>query len=511
MRSPLLWIALLIAGALFGACSQNIQPVLNDGTVTNALDYFWTNADLAKGLDYSLLQNKTTATHHISSTDGIEIHDATLNSMALVVHSNRDTVLVDSVGASSIFSLPAGYFFASKTISAGVPFGVNAILVNGQRIVAATDSGIYFSDNESEWVRASTIRATVLAQDSELNCYAAVGDRIYQSSDKGEAWALIGRPHPGIDITAIQCLSNGVVYLGYRMKFGVERVLVAQSTLTKPQILISTDSIRAIAVSKVDTNEQVVVAGTHWTLSIRNNRVLDSQFVYHTNALLFANGLFYAGCDNGATYVEAFGDSGWASLEGRQNSIVSLVWTGSNKVAAITDGGSILTYRSLQMTPIGSAGLNPRCACLRGTQVLIGTSAGIVPFDLPGNHFNTAIGPQDTQDSIGGLLLLLRSKLAANGSWPAGVVHGPGLGKGMAITGRVMDHPDRLDIDSTDGRVAQHFGEAFQIRYAAELPDGTMSLSLPLYLLVYYVKGTGPVLIEEYLGNTFQERAELIR
>jgi hypothetical protein len=130
-------------------------------------------------------------------------------------------------------------------------------------------------------------------------------------------------------------------------------------------------------------------------------------------------------------------------------------------------------------------------------------------IDLAAQRFARYIGPRSNPDSAGGLLLLLRNKLNG-GSWSAGVVRGPLLGSGVAITARVMDHPDKLLIDSTDGRVKRDYGEALQIRYAAELPDGSLSQAFPFYLLVYYAKGIGPVRIVVYLGNALQERAQLI-
>jgi hypothetical protein len=72
---------------------------------------------------------------------------------------------------------------------------------------------------------------------------------------------------------------------------------------------------------------------------------------------------------------------------------------------------------------------------------------------------------------------------------------GPGLGTGVSITGRVLDHVTTL-ID-TMGK----YGESYVIRYAHEDASGEIDATFPLFWKVYYTRSTGPVLIEEYLNS----------
>jgi len=511
MRCVLGYIALLVIGVLVGSCSQTIQPERPNSTIASSLDFFWTRGELTTGLDYRIERNGTTSEHLISSNDGINIHDAALNATSLVVHSSIDSVLLDSVGASSIFSLPQGYFFASKNTSAPTPFSVRALLVrqNG-RIIAATDSGIFYSDDEASWTKALSLRATVLAQDSGQNVYAGIDDKIYQSGNGGTTWTFVGTPHPGITISAIECLANGDFFVGYGSTFGVERFGAAQYMLAKLRTELMIDSVRAISAGMSRGREEVVVAESNWLWYVRNSKIVDSIRLYHGNSICVVDTMVYVGDESGRLYAGSFGDSlNFLKLPAPISSVILRPFIYPQHLIVATIGASVYEYVEGSTVKIDTGNINAASLQIRGEELLIGTPVGIRVIDLAAQRFVHYIGPRSNPDSVGGLLLLLRSKLTG-GSWPAGVIRGPLLGSGVAITARVMDHPDKLWIDSTNGRVKRDYGEALQVRYAAELPDGSLSQAFPLYLLIYYVKGVGPVLIEEYLGNVLQERAQLI-
>jgi hypothetical protein len=108
-----------------------------------------------------------------------------------------------------------------------------------------------------------------------------------------------------------------------------------------------------------------------------------------------------------------------------------------------------------------------------------------------------------------GLLTLLeRAHLSLGGSWHAGVIAGFGLGKGIEITGRVMDHVDTLLLPVIQQAVpATSYGETYMIRYSHE--PATDSVEFPIFWKVYYARNVGPVLIEEYLDSTASKTGKM--
>ena len=100
----------VLSSALLASCSQNVGvPPPATGT---ALDYIWSSAQLSNRVTYSVVRNGTGTNHVLSSSDDRHIRDAALNDeVTMVLHASEDSVLIDSIGTNSIFSLPSGYFF----------------------------------------------------------------------------------------------------------------------------------------------------------------------------------------------------------------------------------------------------------------------------------------------------------------------------------------------------------------------------------------------------------------
>ncbi|MDP4198495.1 MAG: hypothetical protein Q8922_00845 [Bacteroidota bacterium] len=116
-------------------------------------------------------------------------------------------------------------------------------------------------------------------------------------------------------------------------------------------------------------------------------------------------------------------------------------------------------------------------------------------FSLPaGYYFGDSAGRRP-----GDLKLLERTGLHDSGSWPAGLLQGPGLGAGITITAHILDHFDTLLVPAAIGPVASvSYGESYVIRYTHDDASGQMSPSFPIYWQVYFARSVGPVLIEEY-------------
>jgi hypothetical protein len=252
-------LALFALAIVIAGCSQTLAPQgVSDRSPT---DFFWTRAQLDSGLNYSMLRNSAYTVHPIYSRDGMHVEDGSINKQAFRILSLGDTISIDSLGANSLFSLPAGYYFGRDTT------------------------------------------------------YEATHDSTY---------------------------------------------IVRDST-----------------IAKIDTVGQK--ADTSWT-------------------------------------VHTFEDS--------------------TKVTTVT-----------------------------------------------------------TEEFAGSLNLLVQANLDSGASWNAGLLSGPGLGQGVQITARVLDHVTTL-IDST-----QTYGESYVIRYSHEDGAQMVAATLPLFWKVYYAKGVGPVLIQEFTGT----------
>jgi hypothetical protein len=105
---------LLLLAAIAASCSQSLPPTVVPSSAIPT-DFFWTTTQLDSGLDYYVIRQSVGADHPISSSDGIHVDDGSLNKTAFRMRSLGDTVAIDSIGTSSIFSLPQGFYFAGDT------------------------------------------------------------------------------------------------------------------------------------------------------------------------------------------------------------------------------------------------------------------------------------------------------------------------------------------------------------------------------------------------------------
>ena len=120
MKSILSVALLILSSTTFSACSETVGVPLP--AVGTAQDYFWPASALPSGFEYYFVRAGTRTSHLLTSSDGIHIRDAALgNAITMVVHSDPDSVLVDSMGTNSIFSLPSGYFFGRVSPADTVP------------------------------------------------------------------------------------------------------------------------------------------------------------------------------------------------------------------------------------------------------------------------------------------------------------------------------------------------------------------------------------------------------
>jgi hypothetical protein len=86
----------------------------------------------------------------------------------------------------------------------------------------------------------------------------------------------------------------------------------------------------------------------------------------------------------------------------------------------------------------------------------------------------------------------------------------------FAITAQVIDHVDTLHIPLYSHYADTVFGESYIVRYSRDSSNNLNYQSFPSYWLIYYTRGLGPVLIEEYNQDAsmmakVQNRAVLLK
>ena len=515
------WLLLSCLCVLTQSCMQTLTGPSSTGSVVNPQDYIWRSDSLAKGLDYYLIRQGVGSAHRVSSNDDIHIRDAALYGTAFVLHSSADSVVLDSIGVSSIFSLPAGYAFGGAPQTSIRYLGVNALLTIPGGILAATDSGIYFSDNETMWIRTSPLVVHMLVKDSSLNIFTAVGDSLVTSSNGGLNWSILESPHPGTRISALAC-SKVRLFVGYAAQgLGVD-LWSGGSYRTS---ISAAPPTTAIAVRDDSTGEEVIIAdqsgvGTYLVDTlVRKVPLTDVQHLYIDPA-----GVAYAGAASGGIYLRRAADSNWRLLPfSEQDTVADMVGHDVEGIFAVTNSGGVLGVILGNLDSVAATHATARALAVDvQNHILVGTDAGIVAVvntqPRPGR-----LGPNSTitTPTAGGLTILEREGMNApvqanirtdqptNFAWTGGTLLGPGLpDSGVRITARVMDHVDSIrNIPSiADSTKRYAYGDSYIIRYGFENADGSLFPSFPIYWLVYYARGIGPVWIQEYqlgYGNTY--------
>ncbi len=124
------------------SCSQPIDPPsASIGAPFQAQDFFWQGPNLQRGIDYNVIRNGAPQEHILTSQDNIHVYDAATNGVALKRTGTADSILIDSMGANSIFSLPAGYFFGKDSARGSLLLLYRPQMDSGKTWNAGTLSG----------------------------------------------------------------------------------------------------------------------------------------------------------------------------------------------------------------------------------------------------------------------------------------------------------------------------------------------------------------------------------
>ncbi len=281
-------------------------------------------------------------------------------------------------------------------------------------------------------------------------------------------------------------------------------------------------SVTALAVRDDSLGEEIVVADTSGIWSVADSNLLHHVALDNVRCLYIDSlGIAYAGTNGQGLFIRLSLFGAWQPVANSESdTIVAMAGHDVEGVFALTNTGRVVAVMNGQYQVIAPTGRIGRSLCVDGPiRILVGTDAGIATVSN-GQTLSDTIGPstQITVQTPGGLTILERQGMnaPASPSWLGGTLLGPGLGSGVPITARVMDHVDSLQhiASAADSSKLNAYGESFIIRYGHENTDGLLDLNFPLYWLVYYTRGIGPVLIEEYMLGagkpyTIDERATL--
>lgn len=482
-------------------CVQPLETVSERPAIGDLSQFYWQRVALAQGVHYTI-QGDTPEEHTLTSADGIHITDVSgYSTGTLVIRSNRDSVIVDSISTHTIFLLPPGFAFGSNPPPSALAINGLAELNTG-RLVVATNAGVYLSYDRSNWTHASGIRDTVraLAVDSAHDLlFAAAADSLMMSTTRGTTWSLLATPKPGSRILSLATRVDGGLYVGYAGSAGVDYM---DSVGSGFQLFVpSQRDVISIATADSASRHRVgVVTDELVTIYNDTGRTLLTSPSYNTSEIRALNSsqmLITAGAT--LTHIYLFTSSQLAVTISTGSEVLTAalmyqgkyVAGGSNGSIFSSDGGYSKTVTRLSV-PITSMIQS------RQSDVLVGTTDGLWSFN--GTTATRIAGPYADQpkDAAPGLLLLTRinNSLVRGDTWSGGNLYINALRTSVPITARVIDHVDTLYSSA----VKAWFGESFVVRYAFET-GGTIDPSLPVYWLVYYSKNAGPTIIEEYLSN----------
>jgi hypothetical protein len=174
--------------ASFCSCSQTLSVPANSSasSVATAQDFFWQNSDLSSdsGLDYNVVRNGTPSDHRLisangfSSPNGDEIEDRTLNTITLVVHSSVDSISIDSMGANSIFSLPAGFSIGTDSAPGSLLILITSKLDSGDTWYAGNLTGQELQQGVPVWGQVLDRDDSLIVTPARAGALSAFGESV---------------------------------------------------------------------------------------------------------------------------------------------------------------------------------------------------------------------------------------------------------------------------------------------------------------------------------------------
>lgn len=229
------------------------------------------------------------------------------------------TFLKQLLAYACLASLAIGMAEA-QWIQANGPYGVpvNAFVVTGTIVTAATDHGVWRSvDNGVSWSLVGLETEQVLSLSVAAGTlWAGTAKDLYRSNDNGVTWTSIQTGRSGEQYTAI-CVSGTAVFVGTR-RSGL--IVSSDGGSSWTEIMLNTEGrnitslavvgMRVFAVVRDSTGRVYTAAGLSklWQISDGGVTVMDVA------TLMVKDSVLYAGCTDGSVYRGGSAGNAWTAL-----------------------------------------------------------------------------------------------------------------------------------------------------------------------------------------------------
>lgn len=517
--TPALLTCGLAVGALaFSACRQPVEQV-QPPTITDVSSYFWTSSSPRTLFDTS---GKLTNTLSFSgSGSSLAVQD---NSITLQCQTLKDSVKASGFTTGSVIDLDYYSFFSAQDTQVSIPVRISAAVLVTGGYYAATDHGIWSHTSIWQQDNASISTINLFAYDATAKMlYAATlsGQVMQKSLATGSGtWSTLPVSPGPLNAMIVY---KGSLYVAQAGGIGVSLWSTASQTWYP---LTPSIGDEVTALFPYTGSYPILVGTVHGNVYMMSPSAGLSPAApalncnSRINCFLAFNGGVAAGTNIGL-YKSPHGSDAWTLINATApiRSIAQRVgkYNGSGKsdpdsLCFISSGG--IFWVDTSGNPVPATAIRTGLPAL-GFVFESGTVNSTVVTELSlcvrgamtyGNWISPTTDsiPSQHPESPGGLLLLRSDRTNDNDSWRAGTLVTHKNWQSYAITGRIREHLDSLHI--TNGSVTKSYPDVLVVRYAHELAGAIPQSDAIPYWVVYYAKGTGPVMFDKQEGGKLTRR-----
>ena len=499
-RFYLFWSLILVA---LSSCSQNITAPLTLPPVTNITQYFWSYNSAPIVLKDSS-GNQTVLTFS-DSAGLLRINDG--SSTSLLGSISDDSIYATNFTQGSIVDLDPNSYFSGLDTEKLVTSSPHAMIIwdNPKQPIVATGFGVFAYDSSS-----NSFQSAGLVNVSDITALAGDNDRqrLYAATASGNIWYLTGwpiakpewslLPHSGLPPNApiLQCIVFNKTL--YATVGGFNGIYASQDGSSWTPINYLTDK-QAIKIGGI------VVKGSSYLMAATNDGFIGAFPVSGSTPSLpvsvtEAGKVYCFGISQTETPL-AGTDNGFYQWDTQHNSwsIYSPLASYKQVVSFFTSnpGFYFAANDSTYYSRLSDSSTAPLPAVPNGAVIQLGFTNNLCALTTEGFDFlRTAWQPVSGLDLrdypyVPGGLVLLRANPDTGKFWRAGTLVTQADEKSYPITARVMKRLNALEIGG------QNYPDILMVRYAYEKVGSVPESALVPYWVIYYQKGSGPIMFEK--------------
>lgn len=430
---------------------------------------------------------------------------------AFRIRSTTDSVLCDSLGQSVLFPLAAGFHFGTYDTTYVSTLSVSELLMSRSgRIFALTDtSGVFSRGGGGPWIRAAASFSPYrghIALDSLGTILVTSQDSVYASSNDGASWTFVARPAIKSSIRSIAVLGDGKVYVGVSDGTLVGGPLDPAVPFTRIQSTYS--PILALSAWRdfgPDTNPivpRLVTSDGIRVYSYRSNQLVALAQISNVFSILHRRAQTLITNSSGRFYISS--DTAYNVVAGLQvNSPSAIAFDTDYSIYVGTFSGSVANARagSYDLNYVNSGPQIRALLPIGGGAIYVADLSRVRLYSSQHQLFDTVAPGTTTTTQHGqgsGPVFLVAGPLNTGTSWSCGALTNSALSNPIPITARVIDHVDTLVFRDSASNTNHIEGETIIVQYSYETGYGTPDPNFPMYWLIYYTLGKGPIRIEQY-------------